>query len=133
MVPSGNEHTVEISGDVVFLEFVGVADAADMEHILACIDAAMVSHPPARYVIADVHKLTSIAPAGRRAAANWKNRNKLRGVAIVGASPIIQGLIRLISNALALFAQRRMPLGFFATPSEAIAWLHERRRADSGR
>ena len=66
-------------------------------------------------------------PEGRKAASKWQNRSRLRGVAVIGASPLIRGLIQLIGNALSLFSKRTVPLRFFANQSDAVAWIADRR------
>ena len=110
-------------GDTIVLILHGLVNSEHIE----------VTHPRSvavaqRYGYAltmiDARDATSMSAQARRTSADLNRRQPLRSAnAIFGANLITRTVATLLWRAVSLISTQRADLAFFATESEALAWL----------
>jgi hypothetical protein len=112
--------------DVVRMVLEGDLDGPEVvaatKEVIAC--AARSSEP---FLLADVRRLGSISPAGRRASLETSKDLSLHAIAVIGASFHVRVLSTLLIKSMRLLNRNIYELGFFATEDEAMGWLSEHR------
>jgi hypothetical protein len=85
---------------------------------------------PRVFLLVDMSKMGKIATGARRRSAEGAKDLAMRGTAVVGASAHLRIIAGLVTRAIdLLYDKADNPTRFFATESEARAWIAERRRA----
>lgn len=125
-------HTVGLDGDLVELTLTGLIAAEHMPRVLQLIDS-MNGGSGSCYVFADLRGVESVSPDARRIASKWPGVRRVRGIAIVGASLVVQTLVLLVSRANTLLSgtTKTAKVAFFKSDSEARAWLQKTRAEEA--
>lgn len=72
----------------------------------------------------DAAKGITVTPECRRIVAERSEKDAMpMPMAVVGASLVVRTVFSLIVNAIRLMGKQDIPIGFFRTQAEAMAWL----------
>lgn len=113
--------------DLGILRYDGYVDAV-MVRSLSAQSRGLLLAQPRVFMLVDVTRLTKISAEARRLSADGSKNLNLRGVAIVGASPVMRVVAGLVSRAVELLSHRAdNPTRFFDSEREARAWIAARR------
>ena len=134
---AGDDHLAEVHFGPHLFRW----EPPDLGHILydGTVDGAMVNAlyaqtrrflllQPRVFMLVDLTRLSRISAEARKLSAEGSKGLNLRGVAIVGASPLMRVVAGLVSRAVELMGNRAdNPTRFFETEREARAWIAARR------
>lgn len=126
--PSGGTFFRWEPPDTFFLVLVGDVPGEEMRRTIA---KAMEHTAGRTYALGliDMSRVGTISPEARMIARNEARAIPMRGTAIISASFHHRVIALLINKAVALVRKDYQPVAFFATETEARAWLAERREA----
>ena len=119
-------HTVGIDSDVSELTLTGRIAAEHMPRVLQVIDD-MNSGSGLCYVLANLRGVEGMSPDARRIASQRPGVHRVRGIAIIGASLIVQTLVLLVSRANTLLSgtKKTVEIALFKSETDARAWLQK--------
>lgn len=126
MVLQFGPHQVEIDSDIVITRIHGNLTPEHMKEWCRIVDGVIAEHGEV-FSIGDYHAAGSIPPETRRVVGEWPGAAQLRGMAVVGANPMLRVIMTMIARAGALLRNFRAPTVFVATEAEARAWVKEQR------
>ena len=122
-------HTVEITGDVVHVCWVGVVDLPSAKAVYQLIDDVFVRYGRC-FIAMDVRDSDLPSPEARKWAADWilRHDSPLVLFAFHGLSPIKKALAQMQIHAIRLLGKKLFSGAYFGSRAEADAWLAEMRR-----
>lgn len=122
-------HHLDEEGDLIKLEFRGDVMLPDIQQILSAI-SDMVARQGTFGVLVNAADMGTMTPEARRFVGSFTDAHHGYGAAVLGASLPVRAVMTLVTRAVEIFHQHKLPGGihFFQTEAEARAWLDMQRK-----
>lgn len=119
-------HTLADEGDTVIIRCDGAMshDEAVAIHTLL---AEVLAREGRCFALADLSRMTSIAPTARRYSMEWSKAHRVDAVAMIGASFPLRVLTTVTLEAVRLLRRRAIDLKFVDDESAGRAWIATQR------
>lgn len=120
-------HRIADEGDTVVVRCDGAMSYEEAVEIHTLL-AEVLAREGRCFALADLSRMTSIAPAGRRYSMEWSKAHRVDAVAMIGASFPLRVLTTVTLEAVRLLRRRTIDLKFVDDEAAGRAWLAARPR-----
>lgn len=121
-------HEISIDGDLLTARWHGAPSRQELEEVLTRAEGVIRSHG----LLLVLNDMRQAGPAGaeaRRYMQQWISRNPSFILVTFGVTQTVRVVLYLMTRAMVLLGLRPPVNHFFATESEARAWIDEFRRS----
>ena len=118
--------TVYIDEDLVYTINEGPIDLAMTKGYLEQVDPIIAQYGRV-FMLTNAKDNFAMTSEARRYVAEWAKTHTFTASAFFGAGPLSRAMYMLLVRAMQLLGKSRDNLAFFATESEARAWIDEQR------
>lgn len=117
-----------IDEDLVYTVALGPSTLEGVTEYLALIEPVFAKYGTA-FLLTDATITLEVSGPARRLIAEWGKTHHVAASAIFGPGPMARATLTLITAAMKILSNTDQNMRFFATESEARAWLDAERQA----
>jgi hypothetical protein len=120
---------IAVEGDLVRVRSAETSDQDQLVYILLVCEEVIRIHGHFYMLSIMRDRASAMPPEQRRLAAEWSRKHPSRGTAIVNRGNwVANTMVTLLIRGINVLISRPIPLAFFGSEAEALAWLQSLRQ-----